>query len=219
MQLSPRTVRRLKPAVFALCLVPLGKLAAETFGIGGLSLGANPVEELIHRCGLWGLNFLLITLAVTPLRRLTGWHALVGLRRMFGLFAFFYIVLHFLCYAGIDHRFALANILEDVIERPFITIGMAGLVLLVPLAITSTQRMMRRLGRRWPQLHRLVYVVAALAVWHFWWQVKQDILEPVIYASILAVLLGFRAVVALRRRRRDDSAAAVAAQARTAHIR
>lgn len=201
MALSQRTVRRLKPAVFVLCLVPLVKLLAETFGIAGLSLGANPVEELIHRCGLWGLNFLLITLAVTPLRRITGWNELQRFRRMFGLFAFFYLVLHFLSYAGVDQRFSLATILEDILERPYITIGMTGLVLLVPLAATSTQGMMRRLGRRWQKLHRLVYVVGILGVWHFWWQVKQDILEPVIYASILAALLGFRAFETIRRRR------------------
>lgn len=205
MALSPRAVRRAKPLVFALCLVPLGKLLAETFGWWGLTLGANPIEELLHRCGIWGLNFLLITLAITPLRRLTRWNALLRLRRMLGLFAFFYILLHFLIYAGLDQRFALSAIAEDILERPYITLGMTGLLLLIPLAATSTQGMMRRLGPRWKKLHRLVYVVGVLGVWHFYWQVKQDILEPVIYALILGALLGFRAVVAWRRARRSSA--------------
>lgn len=169
--------------------------------MAGMSLGANPVEELIHRCGIWGLNFLLITLAVTPLRELSGWNWTLRLRRMFGLFAFFYICLHFLVYAGLDQRFNLSRIIEDVIERPYITLGMSGLLLLIPLAITSTNAMMRRLGRRWQKLHRLVYVIAILGVWHFFWQVKLDIREPLIYVAILTVLLGFRVVVSWRKSR------------------
>lgn len=198
--LGPGTVRALKATVFLLCLVPLAILLLETFGLAGLSLGANPVEELIHRCGKWGLKFLLITLAVTPVRRLTGWNWLIRFRRMLGLFAFFYLLLHFLVYAGLDQRFDLAVILEDIVERPYITIGMAALVLLVPLAVTSTNGMMRRLGRRWKQLHRLVYPIAILGVWHFYWQVKLDTLEPIIYAAILAALLGYRLVSSRRRR-------------------
>jgi sulfoxide reductase heme-binding subunit YedZ len=193
----------LKAGLFLLCLVPLAILVLETFGIAGLSLGANPVEELIHRCGIWGLNFLLITLAITPLRKLTGWVWLLRLRRMLGLFAFFYICLHFLVYAGLDQRFNLQAIVEDVIERPYITLGMTGLLLLIPLAITSTNAMMRRLGRRWQKLHRLVYVIAILGVWHFYWQVKLDITEPLIYIGILALLLGFRLVVVWRKRRQS----------------
>jgi len=185
-------LRGLKAALFVVCLIPFALTAMAVFGVAGLSLGANPVEELIHRNGLWGLRFLLITLAITPLRRLTGYLWLVRLRRMFGLFAFFYVVTHFLCYAVIDQRLALGAIVEDVLERPYITLGMVGLVLLVPLAATSTNAMMRKLGSRWQSLHRLVYVVAILGVWHFWWQVKQDIREPRLYAAILAVLLGYR---------------------------
>jgi len=192
----------LKVGVFLLCLVPLGKMLLETFAIAGFSLGANPVEALIHRCGIWGLNFLLITLAVTPLRTLTGWNWLLRFRRMLGLYAFFYILLHFLVYAGLDQRFDLAAIVEDVIERPYITLGMTALLLLLPLAVTSTDSMMRRLGRRWQKLHRLVYPIAILGVWHFYWQVKLDITEPLIYIGILTILLGFRIVVAWRKRRK-----------------
>lgn len=190
--MSPGSIRGLKALLFLLCLVPLVKLALELFGIAGTSLGANPVEELIHRFGIWGLNFLLITLAVTPLRFLTGRNWLIRFRRMLGLFAFFYILMHFLTYAGLDQRFDLTVILEDIAERPFITIGFIAFLLLIPLAVTSTNRMMKRLGRRWQKLHRLVYVIAVLGAWHFYWQVKLDTLEPVIYAAILAVLLGYR---------------------------
>jgi len=190
--MSPGSVRGLKALLFLLCLVPAGKLALELFEVAGLSLGANPVEELIHRFGIWGLNFLLITLAVTPLRFLTGRNWLIRFRRMLGLFAFFYVLMHFLTYAGLDQRFDLAVIFEDIAERPFITIGFIAFLLLIPLAVTSTNRMMKRLGRRWQKLHRLVYVIAVLGVWHFYWQVKLDTLEPVIYAAILAALLGYR---------------------------
>lgn len=185
-------VRILKIPVFLLCLLPAVKLALEAFGVAGLSLGANPVEALIHGLGIWGLNFLLITLAVTPLRRLTGQAWLLRFRRMLGLFAFFYILMHFLAYAGIDQRFDLDTIFEDIVERPYITVGFTALTLLLPLALTSTKGMMRRLGRNWKKLHRLVYVAAILGVWHFYWQVKLDTLEPVIYAAILAGLLALR---------------------------
>jgi sulfoxide reductase heme-binding subunit YedZ len=193
----PRTVtsgqlRVVKLLVFALCLAPFLAIAAGAFGVAGQDLGANPVEALIHRNGDWALRFLLITLAVTPLRRLTGLTWLVRLRRMLGLFAFFYALMHFTSYAVVDQRLDLAVIAEDILERPFITIGVLALVLLLPLAITSTNGMMRRLGRRWKTLHLLVYPIAILGVWHFWWQVKQDILEPLIYAAILAFLLGYR---------------------------
>jgi sulfoxide reductase heme-binding subunit YedZ len=192
--MKQRTVRLLKVPVFLACLVPFGQLVLEAFEVAGFSLGANPVEELIHHCGLWGLKFLLITLAVTPVRRITGWAWLLRFRRMFGLFAFFYLCLHFMAYAGVDQRFDFAAIGEDILERPYITLGITGLTLLIPLALTSTAGMMRRLGRRWQRLHRLVYVAAILGAWHFWWQVKKDISEPLIYAGILALLLGFRVV-------------------------
>lgn len=204
--MTARTVRWLKSVLFLLCLLPLAVLVLEAFGLAGYSLGANPIEELIHRCGKWGLKFLLITLAITPLRRLTGKAWLLRFRRMLGLFAFFYILLHFLVYAGLDQGFDLALIVEDIAERPYITVGFTALVLLVPLALTSTNGMVRRLGRRWQKLHRLVYPIAILGVWHFYWQVKLDTLEAVTYALILALLLGFRLVFAWRKR-----------NARTAH--
>jgi sulfoxide reductase heme-binding subunit YedZ len=199
--MTASSIRALKVVVFGLCLVPLAMLALAVFGVGGLSLGANPIEELIHQLGKWGLKFLLITLAVTPLRKLTGWNWLIRFRRMLGLFAFFYVLLHFLVYAGLDQRFGLAVIIEDIAKRPFITIGMAALLLLLPLALTSTKGMMRRLGKRWQKLHRLVYVIAILGVWHFYWQVKLDTLEALIYVSILAVLLGYRLLDWWRRKR------------------
>jgi sulfoxide reductase heme-binding subunit YedZ len=192
--MTQRSIRVLKALLFLACLVPLGKLALELFGVAGTSLGANPIEELMHRLGIWGLNFLLITLTVTPLRRLTGRNWLLRFRRMLGLFAFFYLLMHFLTYMGLDQRFDLAAIIEDIAERPYITVGFTALMLLVPLAATSTHAMMRRLGRRWQKLHRLVYLIAILGVVHFYWQVKLDTLEPLIYATILAILLGYRLI-------------------------
>ena len=186
------SVRLLKIPVFLLCLLPLAKLLAEIFGWWGLSLGANPVEALIHRLGTWALNFLLITLAVTPLRRLTGHAWLLRFRRMLGLFAFFYICLHFLAYAWVDQRFALGFIIEDIAERPYITLGFSAFLLLIPLAVTSTRGWIRRLGPRWKKLHRLVYVAAILGVWHYYWLVKADVLLPLVYAGILALLFGIR---------------------------
>jgi sulfoxide reductase heme-binding subunit YedZ len=203
--LKQQHVSWLKAALFCLSLVPLGKLFLEVFSVAGFSLGANPVEELIHRCGLWGLNFLLITLAITPLKHLTGWNWLLRLRRMFGLFAFFYISMHFLVYAGLDQHFAFSAIVEDVIKRPYITLGMTGLLMLIPLAVTSTNGMMRRLGRRWKTLHKLVYLIGILGVWHFYWQVKLDITEPLIYIGILSVLLGFRLVLVWKKSRHRAS--------------
>lgn len=205
-------LRALKTAVFLVCLIPLGRLVLEAFAIGGMSLGANPIEELEHRLGKWGLNFLLITLAATPLRRLSGWSWPLRLRRMFGLFAFFYLCLHFLAYAGLDQRFDLAAIAEDIAKRPYITIGAIALLLLLPLAATSTSGMMRRLGRRWQKLHRLVYPIAILGVWHFYWQVKADVLEPLIYAAVLTGLLGSRVV--WQRRERQAALQRVARQQR-----
>jgi sulfoxide reductase heme-binding subunit YedZ len=190
--MSPGRITALKIVVFLACLVPLGELVLRAFGIGGLSLGANPVESLIHSLGTWSLNFLLITLAVTPLRNITGLAWLLRFRRLLGLFAFFYVSLHFLAYAWVDQRFDLHYILEDIVERPYITIGFLALVLLIPLAVTSNKRMVRRLGKRWKKLHRLVYPIAILGVWHYYWLVKADLLEPLIYAGILAFLLLYR---------------------------
>ncbi len=215
--MTAKTIGVLKVLVFLLCLLPLGKLGLEIFGLAGLSLGANPIEELIHRLGKWGLNFLLITLTVTPLRKLTGLNWLVRFRRMLGLFAFFYILMHFLTYAGLDQRFEISVIVEDIVERPYITLGISALLLLLPLAVTSTNGMMRRLGRRWQKLHRLVYVIAGLGVWHFYWQVKEDILEPSIYICILTVLLGYRILARWRRQRATRTAYQRSDHERIAH--
>jgi len=181
-----------KPVVFLLCLLPFVWLLLRAFEVGSFGLGANPIEELLHQLGRWGLKLLLITLAITPIRRWTGWNWLIRFRRMLGLFAFFYIVLHFSTYAVLDQGLDFSLIIEDVIERPYITLGMVGLVLLLPLALTSTKGMMRRLGKRWQKLHRLVYVIAVAGVWHFYWQGKLDTLDAIVYALILAILLGTR---------------------------
>ena len=197
-------VRFLKIPVFLLCLLPLGKLVLEAFGLWGFSLGANPVEGLLHSLGTWALNFLMLTLAVSPLRKITGQAWLLRFRRMLGLFSFFYVLLHFLVYAGLDQGLDLTFILEDIAERPYITLGFSAFVLLIPLAATSTRGMVRRLGVRWKKLHRLVYPVAILAVWHYYWLVKADVLQPLIYAAVLAFLLGFR-LWGWRTRRRSPS--------------
>ncbi len=180
-----------KPIVFALCLVPGLLILGDTFEITG-SLGANPVEEIQDRLGNWGLRFVMIALAVTPVRRLTGRNWLQRFRRMLGLFAFFYTLLHFLAWLILDQGVLWSAIVEDIVKRPFITIGFAALLVLTAMAATSTNGMRRRLGRRWQQLHYGVYAVGILGVWHYWWQVKKDIREPLIYAAILAVLLGLR---------------------------
>ena len=180
-----------KPLVFLLCLIPAIHIAGDAFGILG-SLGANPVEELQDRFGIWALRFIMIALAVTPLRRITGWTSLIRFRRMLGLFAFFYALLHFLTWLFLDQGLLLPAIIEDIAKRPFITIGFAALVLLLAMAVTSTAGMRRRMGRRWQKLHYSVYAVGLLGVWHYWWQVKSDITEPLIYAIILCVLLGLR---------------------------
>lgn len=196
-----------KAVVFGLCLLPFLHVVAATFGVAGMSLGANPVEEIIHTMGQWGLRLLLVTLAVTPLRIITGISWPLRLRRMLGLFSFFYILMHFIAYALIDQRLDFAAIYEDIVERPYITLGITALLLMLPLAATSTNRMMKRLGRRWQQLHRLIYAIAILGTWHFYWQVKKDLLEPLVYAAILAVLLGIRV---LYRRRRSRAGLALA---------
>jgi len=192
--------RLTKPVVFLVCLLPLGFLLLRAFAVAGFGLGANPIEELLHELGRWGLKFLLLGLTITPLRRWTGWNWLLRFRRMVGLFAFFYIVLHFLTYAILDQGLDIAAIVEDVIKRPYITLGMTGLLLLIPLAITSTKGMMRRLGRRWQKLHRLVYVIAIAGVWHFYWQVKLDTLDASLYALVLAVLFATRVYYSRRSR-------------------
>lgn len=178
-----------KPLVFLLCLLPLALLLWDGFHD---ALGANPIETITHRTGDWALRLLLVTLAVTPARRLLGWGWALRLRRMLGLFAFFYASLHFLTWLVLDQFFDWEAILKDIAKRPYITVGFSAYVLLIPLAVTSTKGMMRRLGRRWVQLHRLVYLIAVLGVLHYLWLVKADYLQPVIYALVLAILLGLR---------------------------
>ncbi|NBC12703.1 MAG: sulfoxide reductase heme-binding subunit YedZ [Gammaproteobacteria bacterium] len=184
-----RIVRRVKPALFAACLLPFVLLVWRT--LDG-SIGPNPVEAITHDTGDWALRLLLVTLAVTPLRRLTGWAWLVRLRRMLGLYAFFYAVLHFTTYLWLDQFFDWQAVVADIAKRPYITVGFAALVLMVPLAVTSTKGWLRRLGYRWKRLHRLVYAIGVLAVLHYLWLVKADWLEPAIYAGVLAVLLAAR---------------------------
>lgn len=166
-----------------------------------MGLGANPIEFITRSTGTWTLVFLLITLSVTPLRRLTGRNELIRFRRMLGLFAFFYACLHFTTYIWLDQFFDLQAIVKDVFKRPFITLGFASFLLLIPLALTSTHAMQRRLKRRWQQLHRLVYLIAIGGVVHYWWLVKKDITQPLIYALLLAVLLGFRVIYVWRSHR------------------
>lgn len=191
---SSAVIRRvIKPALFVACALPLLSLVCAAFGIGGASLGANPVEKIQDTFGQWGLRFLCITLAVTPVRDWFNMPWLVQLRRMLGLYAFFYVLMHFLTWLILDQGFYWSGILKDIGERPFITIGFTALLLLVPLAVTSTNKMMRRLGRRWKKLHRLIYLICLLAVWHYYWQVKADTTEPLIYLAIVLVLLGWRA--------------------------
>lgn len=178
--------RVLKPAIFIAGLVPLALLV---WNATHDALGANPVEAITHATGDWGLRFLLITLCVTPLRRITGWHELVRVRRMLGLFAFFYVCLHFSTYLVLDAFFDLRYILEDITDRTYITLGFTSFCLLIPLAVTSTDAMVRRLGgRRWRLLHRLAYAAATGGVLHFLWLVKADLREPLIYLGILLVL-------------------------------
>lgn len=204
---SPGALRRIKIAVFILALAPLARLL---IGFPLDRLGVNPIELITRSTGTWTLVFVLITLAVTPLRRLSQWHWLIRLRRMLGLFAFFYGSLHLMTYVWLDQFFELREIIKDIVKRPFITIGFTAFILMLPLAITSSNAMVRRLGgRRWQQLHRLAYAVAVCGVIHYWWLVKRDITQPVIYAVVLGLLLGARLVrrrtstqqdVSLRRR-------------------
>ena len=189
-----------KPTVFAAGLVTAALLLCGALGWFGQDLGADPVARLLHSCGKTGLNFLLLTLLITPARRVTGWNNLVRLRRMLGLFAFFYLLAHFTVYLVLDRQLDYHSVLQDIVKRPYITIGLAGLLLLVPLAITSTNRMMRRLGRRWQKLHSLIYLIVILGVWHFWWQVKKDIRQPLLYAAMVAVLLGYRVLIRVTQR-------------------
>ncbi len=187
--LSHRQILWGKAAIWLLCLAPLARLVFLGL-INGL--GANPIEFITRSTGTWTLIGLLLTLSVSPLRRLTGLGWLLRFRRLLGLFAFFYACLHFTTYIWLDQFFDPAGIARDIIKRPFITVGFSAFVLLIPLAATSSQGMMKKLGRNWQRLHRLIYLTAALGVVHYWWLVKKDITQPLVYACILAVLLATR---------------------------
>jgi len=194
----------IKAAVFALCLAPFVHLA---WGVAYDALGANPVEAVTHSTGWWTLFLLCATLTVTPLRRATGANWLLKLRRMLGLYAFFYACLHFTTYVWLDQWFDLSAMAVDVLKRPYITIGFTAFLLLMPLAATSTNAMQRRLGRNWQRVHRFIYLIAAFGVLHFWWLVKRDITEPAIFGLVLAGLLGVRLYGSMRRRARGAAAA------------
>lgn len=200
----------MRRVLFVAALLPLAWVIALGMQDG---LGANPIEFITRASGDWTLYFLCFTLAITPLRKLTGQHWLLSLRRMLGLYCFFYACLHFTTFIWFDHFFDLAAMWKDVKKRPFITVGFAAFVLLWPLALTSTNAMMRRLGRRWQQLHRLVYPVAVLAILHFWWMRagKNNFGEPIIFGSIILLLLGAR--IALRWRQARAAARSLAVEA------
>jgi sulfoxide reductase heme-binding subunit YedZ len=189
-----------KPLVFGVSLLPCAWLLCGMMVWLGVDLGPDPVKKLEHECGKTALNFLMLTLLVTPVRELAHVPHVLRLRRMLGLFAFFYVLLHFTVYVVLDLELAFGTVLAEIARRPFITIGVLALLMLIPLALTSTNRMMRRLGRRWQKLHRLVYLIAILGVWHYYWQVKRDVREPLIYVAILALLLGYRLVRTLKKR-------------------
>jgi len=178
-----------KPLVFAACLLPLALLAWDTWHG---ALGADPVAQLEHRSGDWALRLLLATLAITPLRQLSGWNKAIRFRRMLGLFAFFYVSVHLTIYLVIDLGGFWSQLLTEIAKRPYITVGFTAWLLLIPLALTSTNAMMRRLGRNWQRLHKLVYLIAVLGVLHFLWLVKADHREPAIYLGVLIVLLLLR---------------------------
>lgn len=190
--MSARTARRVvKTTVFVAATIPLALLVVR--GVAG-ELGANPIESVTHQTGIWALRLLFVTLAISPLRRLSGWHSIMSVRRMLGLLAFFYATLHFGTYLMLDQFFDLGSIVEDVVRRPYLSVGLGAFTLLVPLAVTSTKAMIRRLGgKRWLQLHRLIYLSAVAAVVHYLWLVKADTRSPLIYGTILAALLGYRA--------------------------
>jgi len=201
-------LRYFKPVIFLACLAPLGRLAWK--GFHGL-LGANPIEVITHSTGDWTLTFLLITLSITPLRKLTRQYWLIGLRRMFGLFAFFYGCLHLTTYVWLDKFFDVHEMLADIAKRRFITAGLTAFALMVPLALTSTKGWIRRLGgKRWQALHRLIYFSAAAGVIHYYWLVKADKTKPLEYAAVLAVLLGYRVVAWLMDRTHSKAPSASA---------
>jgi methionine sulfoxide reductase heme-binding subunit len=199
---NARAIAWIKAVLFVLALLPLLRLLV---GAPLDWLGVNPIELITRSLGTWTLVFLLITLGITPLRRLTKLNWLPQMRRMLGLFAFFYGTLHLTTYLWLDQFFDVVEIAKDIVKRPFITVGFIAYALMIPLAVTSTHAMTRRLGgRRWRQLHRLVYVLAICAVVHYWWLVKRDLTEPALYALVLAVLLALRVYWALVSRRQEN---------------
>ena len=207
-------MRLLKPAVFLAALAPALYLV---YGVFAHTLGANPIDAVTDETGTWTLRFLALTLLVTPLRKWTGWNPLVRFRRMLGLFAFFYGTLHFLTYLVLDQFFAVDEIVADIVKRPFITVGFAAFVLMIPLAMTSTAGWIRRLGgKRWNRLHKLVYVSAIGGVVHYWWLVKSDISRPARYAAVVALLLAVRVWFAYNARHESTSRANAAASHRVA---
>ena len=179
----------LKPAAFIAAGLPFAVLI---WDVVTENLSPNPIEDITHYTGAWSLRLLLLTLAMTPLRTVSGWTWPLKLRRMFGLFAFFYVCLHFSIYVFLDLQWDFSLLGEDIAKRPYITVGFSSFVLLIPLALTSWNGAMRRLGRRWKQLHRLVYLIAILSVLHFAWLVKADVVEPLLYAALLLILLASR---------------------------
>ena len=198
--LTAAYIKRLKLFIFVVALLPLLRLIER--GVHD-NLSANPLEFITRATGDWAIYFLCLTLLITPLRRLTGLNWLLRLRRLLGLYVFFYAVLHFLCFLWFDHFFDLQEMGKDILKRPFIAIGFTAFVLLVPLVVTSTDRLMRRLGRWWGRLHRLIYLVAILAVLHFWWMKsgKNNLQEPMIIALVMALLLGSRLIFLWRSHR------------------
>ena len=190
--LAIKTVKYyVKPAVFLLGLMPLLFIIGDLFEITG-TLGANPIENMQDRFGIWGLRFIVTVLMISPLRSITGFAWITQFRRMIGLYAFFYILMHFLVWLLLEQNLLMAAIIEDIATRPFITIGFIALLILVALASTSTMNIRKKMGNNWVRLHSSIYLASILGVWHFWWQVKKDITEPLIYAIIISILLLYR---------------------------
>ena len=190
--LAIKTVKYyVKPAVFLLCLMPLLLIIGDLFEITG-TLGANPIENMQDRFGIWGLRFIVTVLMISPLRSITGFAWITQFRRMIGLYAFFYVLMHFLVWLLLEQNLLMAAIIEDIATRPFITIGFIALLILVALASTSTMNIRKKMGNNWVRLHSSIYLASILGVWHFWWQVKKDITEPLIYAIIISILLLYR---------------------------
>lgn len=190
--------RAMKPAVFIAALGPLAWLVYNAW-LG--ELGANPIETITNTTGIWTLRFIVITIAITPVRWLTKWNLIINFRRMLGLFAFFYGSIHFMIYFVLDRSLMFDGLWEDIVKRPYITMGFTGFVLMIPLALTSTKGWIRRLGgQRWNLLHKLVYFTAILGVIHYWWKVKLDVTDPMVYAAMVGVLLGARFVRSLTKR-------------------